>query len=451
MDEEIKKQIAVFRFGVIADLVTGGKLDRGEVARLVREKSERRWEIPGTNRSRVSRSTIGHWIRLYRRGGCKLEALYPRDREDEGIRRTLDTETAEALVKLRGELPRAPIPRLIEELRRRRIVGPEEPLSPSAVYRFLHRQGLMHPEGPPAVDRRRFEAEGPNELWQADALHGPMVMIDGRRRKSYLIAFIDDHSRLIPHGQFYLSEGVESYLDCLRQGLLKRGLPRRIYVDNGSALRSHHLEQVSASLGIALIHSRVREPAGRGKIERFFRTVRESFLSTFKGEDLVALNQAFTQWVDTWYHNRIHSSTDQRPIERFAAGIECIRSAPRNLEDHFRKTARRRVERDRAVVFQNRLYEAPTSLIGKRVSLLSHDHDPHRIEIVYEGRSHGFLIPTDLVVNTRVRRERPHQPVSNKITGTHPDNKDQKPPEPPPITGGRLPLSAPGEGGSDDE
>lgn len=445
MDEELKKQIAVFRFGVIADLVTGGKLDRGEVARLVREKSERRWEIPGTNRTRVSRSTIGHWIRLYRRGGGKLSALYPRDREDEGISRALDSETAEALIKLRGELPHAPIPRLIEELRRRRIVGPQEPLFPSALYRFLHRQGLMHPQGSPTVDRRRFEAEGPNELWQADALHGPMVMVDSRRRKTYLIAFIDDHSRLVPHGQFYLSEGVDSYLDCLRQALLKRGIPRRIYVDNGAALRSKHLDHVCASLGIALIHSRVHEPAGRGKVERLFRTVRGNFLTAFQGEDLPALNQAFSNWVDTWYHNRIHGSTHQSPIQRFAAGLECIRPAPGNLEDHFRKVALRRVERDRAVLFQNRLYEAPIGLIGKRVSLLYHDHDPHRIEICYEGRSYGFLAPTDLVVNTRVRRERPDQGPRNTQDPEMPD------PPKPPISGGRLPLGHPGEGGTDHE
>jgi len=444
MDEDIKKQIAVFRFGVIADLVTGRRLSRGEVVRLAREKSERRWDIPGTNRTRVSKSTIGHWIRLYRRGGCKLEALYPKDREDEGITRSLASETAEALIKLRGELPRAPIPRLIEELRRRRIIAPQEPLYPSAVYRFLNRQGLMHQQGPQAVDRRRFEAEGPNELWQGDALHGPVVTVDGRRRKTYLIAFIDDMSRLIPHGQFYLSEGVDSYLDCLRQALLKRGIPRRIYVDNGAALRSKHLEQVCASLGIALIHSRIHEPAGRGKIERVFRTVRGNFLSAFQGEDIDNLNQSYSNWLDTWYHSRIHGSTNQSPIARFSAGLECIRPAPRNLEEHFRKIALRRVERDRAVLFHGRLYEAPITLIGKRVTLLYHEHDPHRIEIHHEGRSYGFLTPTDLVVNSRVRRNRPEQESGNI-------KESETSPPPPQISGGRLPLEDTEKGESNHE
>lgn len=429
MDEEIKKQIAVFRFGVIADLVIGREHSRGELARLVREKSERRWEIPDSHRTRISRSTIRHWIRLYRRGGGKLSALTPQDREDEGRSRSLDPETSAALVKLRGELPEAPVLRLIEELRRR-VAGPQ--IAASAVYRFLHRQGLMYPKDPKALDRRRFEAEGPNDLWQADALHGPDVIVAGRRRKCYLIAFIDDHSRIIPHGQFYLSEGIEAYLDCLRQALLKRGLPRRLYVDNGAALRSRHLEEVCASLGIALLHSRAYEPEGRGKIERFFRTVRESFLAVCATSALSALNEAFATWLSEGYHNRVHSSTGQTPLERFSKGLECIRTAPRDLEAHFRKTARRRVEKDRTVVLNNRLYEAPLSLIGKRVTLLYHDHDPARIEICYEGKSFAFLIPTDLTINSRVRRERPHErPASD----TRSD-----PPSPPPIVGGKLPL-----------
>ncbi len=447
MDEEIKKQIAVFRFGVIADLVIGREHSRGELVRLVREKSERRWEIPGGHRTRISKSTIRHWIRLYRRGGCKLEALSPQDREDEGKSRSLDPEACGAIIQLREEMPEAPVPRLIQELCRKKIVGPKQELSPSAVYRFLHRQGLMYPKDPPAIDRRRFEAEGPNDLWQADALHGPDVIVSGRKRKCYLIAFIDDHSRIIPHGQFYLTEGIEAYLDCLRQALLKRGLPRRLYVDNGAALRSHHLEEVCASLGIALLHSRAYEPAGRGKIERYFRTVRECFLATSPPEDLLALNEAFATWLTDGYHNRVHGSTGQTPLERFSKGLECIRTAPKDLEAHFRKTARRRVEKDRTVVLNSRLYEAPLSLIGKRVTLLYHDHDPARIEICYEGKSFGFLIPTDLTVNSRIRRERPRDDRDNGTV-----SPQTAPPPKAPITGGKLPLgpSHP-EGGSDHE
>jgi putative transposase len=125
----------------------------------------------------------------------------------------------------------------------------------------------MHAPQKKPTDRRKFEAELPNDLWQSDVMHGPKVHVDGKRRKTYLIAVIDDHSRLICHGQFYLSEKLACYLQALEQALLKRGLPRKLYVDNGPAFRSRHLEQVTASLGIALIHSKPYKPQGRGKID----------------------------------------------------------------------------------------------------------------------------------------------------------------------------------------
>ena len=120
-----------------------------------------------------------------------------------------------------------------------------------------------------------------------------MVESGSKMRKSYLIAFIDDHSRLVPYGCFYLSERLDSYLDALKWALLKRGLPRKLYVDNGPAFRSRHLEYVAASLGIALIHSKPYTPQGRGKIERFFKTVRSDFLTGFTGKSLADINEAF--------------------------------------------------------------------------------------------------------------------------------------------------------------
>jgi putative transposase len=241
MEEEHKQQIAIFRFGVISDFVAPSRLDRGEQERLLREKSARQWQIPFSSRTHLARTTILSWVRAYHKGGRRLEALWPQDRADAGGSRALDEETALALIALRRQLPTAPVRTLIGEARSRRLVDPEVPLAQSTLYRFLHRQGLMRPAEPGPVDRRRFEAELPNDLWQSDAMHGPSVAVEGKRRKTYLFAFLDDMSRLIPHAQFYLSEKLDSYLDALRQALLTRGLPRKLYVDNGPAFRSLHL------------------------------------------------------------------------------------------------------------------------------------------------------------------------------------------------------------------
>ena len=405
MEEEKKREVATFRFGVISDLVVSRTLERGERERLLREKAERQWLIPYSRRTRISVSTLALWVRRYEGGGRKLESLYPQGRSDIGQSRVLDEEVAQLLINLKKEHPRATITGLIRALKERKVIDPWAKICPTTVYRFLKGQGLW--EGPPQAvkDRRRFEAEFPNDLWQSDMMYGPMVKMEGRQRKTFLFAFLDDMSRMVPHAQFYLSEGLESYLDCLRQALLRRGLPRRLYVDNGPAFRSQHLAQITASLGMALIHSTPYQPEGRGKVERWFRTVREDFLSAWRGEEVGDLNRSLRRWLEETYHQRVHSVTTQQPLERFSSHLECVRPAPPNLEDFFRKRALRNVAKDRSVALQGRLYEAPLGLLGKRVVLWYHDHDPSRVEVFWEDRSYGFLALLDERVNFRVRRD----------------------------------------------
>jgi hypothetical protein len=140
-------------------------------------------------------------------------------------------------------------------------------------------------------------------------------------------------------------------------------------------------------------------------VERLFRTVRSQFLSGLAGHTLAELNQALDRWIREVYHTRKHGSTGQSPLKRFTDHMECIRPAPRELEDYFRKRARRRVAKDRTVSLNGKLYEAPVALIGKHVTLLYHDHDPGRVEILLEGASYGFIAPVDLKVNCRVKRQ----------------------------------------------
>lgn len=256
MDDDKRQQIATFRFGVIHDLVGHVKLEPGEQERLIRDKCARKWVIPFSEKTSISRGTIIRWMKLYRDSGGKLESLCAQDRSDQGKSRSMDEETSLALMSLRKEFPKATVPFLIDEMNRRRLVQPGETLNPSTVYRFLHRNDLMEQARPVPQDRRKFEAELPNDLWQLDCMHGPHIEHEGKQRKTYLIAFMDDHSRLVTHGEFFLSESVKSVLIALEAALLTRGIPRKIYTDNGAAFRSHHVEHTAASLGVALIHSR---------------------------------------------------------------------------------------------------------------------------------------------------------------------------------------------------
>jgi len=296
--------------------------------------------------------------------------------------------------------------RVIREMNKRTLIPPGTSLNRTTVYRFLKSNGLMDQVKSVPEDRRRFEAELPNDLWQCDVMHGPMAQHEDKQRKTYLIAFMDDHSRLVPHAEFYLSENVKSFLSAFQQALLKRGLPRKLYTDNGSAFRSHHLEHTAASLGIALIHARPYKPQGKGKIERFFRTVRSDFLSGFKGTTLDEINQCLGLWLSDLYHQRNHSSTGQTPFARFTAKMECLRQAPVDLTDHFRKTARRTVCKDRTISLNGKAFEAPVALIGKKVELLFHEDEPEQIEIRMSGQSYGLATPLDVHVNCRVKRDK---------------------------------------------
>lgn len=404
MNEEAKKRVAEFRFGVIHDLIGDRKLNRGQRKRLLKEKAACEWEIPGTGRSRISASTILSWVRRYERGGRRLESLYPEPRSDRGKPRALPEETILALCELKRQYKGASLPVVLKAARNKNILGNDFKAANATIYRLFKQRGLMNREEQ-CEDRRRFEAELPNDIWQSDCMHGPMVEVEGRQRKSYLFAFIDDMSRLICHAEFYLNERIDAYTDALRKALKKRGLPRKLYVDNGPAFRSHLLSHATASLGIALIHSKPYQPQGRGKIERFFRTVRMQFLSACTGSmTLQQLNDAVTQWLDAHYHQNIHSSTRQTPLTRYLKHAHLLRVAPKDLDDYFRIRVQRKVDKDRTVSLNGRLYEAPVDLIGRVATLLFHEADPVRVEVFFEGVSRGMLVPLDMNVNCRIRR-----------------------------------------------
>ena len=404
MEEEQKKKIALFRFGVISELVGRKSWVRGEREKVIGELVAKEWEIPGSGRTRISRSVIWEWLRLYERSGRKIESLFPKDRTDAGHPRSIDPEIELVLVNLKKELPKLSLPLILKVAKQRKLLPPDFKASSQSIYRIFQHHGL-HRQKREIEDRRRFEVEYPNELWQSDCMHGPKVVVEGKLRKSYLFAAIDDHSRLIPHAQFYLRENIDCYRDCLIQALEKRGLPRKLYVDQGPAFRSEKLRFACASLGIALVYAAPYSPASKGKIERWYKTVRTQLLPLLpQAMDLEQLNERLWQWIEKDYHVRPHGSTQQPPLGRYLAHIELIRPAPKNIRDYFRASVIRKVYKDRTVSLGGRLYEAPVGLIGRSVRLFYHEADPQRIEVFCDEQSHGFLVPLNLTINSRVRR-----------------------------------------------
>ena len=322
MNKELAERIALFRFGVIAPLVDR-HLSRGERERVITQIISATWQIPGSPRSSIGRSTVEKWLYRYLNSGADIESLKPQPRSDKGNCRSMDTETEASLVALKKEFRGYSLQALLSVARQRSIIDSRFRVSKQSIYRLFARHGIggsiSHP-----VDRRKFEAELPNDLWQSDCMHRPKVTVEGTMQKTYLFAIIDDHSRLIPHAQFYQRENIECFRDCLIQALEKRGLPRRLYVDNGSAFRTHQLRYGCARLGIALLHSQPGVPEGRGKIERLFPTVRSQLMPVLTtASTLDELNAGLSHWIDDEYHQRKHSSTSQPPPRTLPGPSAC--------------------------------------------------------------------------------------------------------------------------------
>ena len=356
LDKDLQRQIALFRHGVIADLVHLPRGHRGIGARL-KAKAAPAYAIPGTDRDRLAANTIRGWLTGYRAGG--FEALYPKPRADRGRARRLPEPVVRRLVELKQERPRRSVRQVIEAARED---GIEHPLAPATVHRLLERAGALGPAGETAAgrDRRRFAYREAGELWMADVMHGPKVLLGRQRRKTHLIALLDDATRVVPYAAFTFSEAARAFLPVLKQAIARRGIPLRLYVDNGSTFRSRQLALVCAKLGIAPIHGRPCQPAGRGKIERFFRTLR-GWLGNLAPEtaaELESLNRALWAWVEGDYHQRAHRGLKGRsPLERWASGADRVRhpGPGLDLEDLFLFETRRRVMKDRTVSLHGRV------------------------------------------------------------------------------------------------
>ena len=259
-DDARRHAIALFRYGVIAEFVHWPKERQGLYAQIA-QKAARDYTIPFSSRTRVAVETIRDWLKAYRAGG--FEALLPKPRADRGQVRKLPAAVAEALLATKEGKPALSVQLVIREARKCPEVPDELPLPPSAVHRLLARHGLMNkPAGEAGdQDRRRFAFANAGELWMNDVMHGPSVVVGERiKRKTYLIAFIADATRVIPHAAFALAENTRAFLPVLKLAIEKRGLPQRLYVDNGANYRSRHLALV---LSLTLIS---KPPAGSGGI-----------------------------------------------------------------------------------------------------------------------------------------------------------------------------------------
>ncbi len=418
MDPKSEK-IALFRYGLIAPLVIE-VLPRGELCRRAREIASRQYDIPYSKRNSVCVDTLLHWAVRYRQGG--FDALIPQARQDRGQSRVITPKLAELIERLKRENPHRTGTTLLRELALSSGQNAPE-ISSSTLYRFLKQRGLTERQLLAPAPHKKFEAEYSNQIWQSDMLFGPYVQRPGGgKMQAFLHAILDDASRLIPHAQFYPSQGLDAALDCLRQAIAARGVPIRLYIDNAKIYRSPQLARIAASIGILIVHTPPYQPEGRGKIERFFRRVREQFLANLDRKHtllLEDLNTRFCAWIDNAYHCSEHSALGTTPLLRWQRDIEHVRLLPptTDLRRLFFFRFDRLVRKDCTFLLQNRFFEAPPHLAGHTIEVRLDPLDATQVEIYFQGQPQGSARLVDPVVNAQLPSSKPKQSAKPEPTG----------------------------------
>ena len=350
--------------------------------------------------------TIQTWYSHYKKHG--VTALQNTARADKGKTRKVSAESLleavqAVLPKLHGKAPRrAMLYRLCIEaglLTRSQI-------APNTFSRLVKDLELLKPDRDCEGKRRlAFAKAHTNEMWQADTLFGPHVTSEGAKVQTRLIAFIDDASRVCCHGQFFLAENVDTLIEAIRAAFYKRGVPMSLYVDNGSIYSSKEIIQICARVGCLLHHTPVRDGAAKGKVERFFRTVRDQFLSrTLDLSSVEVLNRQFIAWVEEQYNAQTHSVLGMSPLDRFALDRARVRFLPPNEanDEMFYVEEERSVRADNTFSFKSLRYEAPRHLPDRTIQIRFERRRPAgRVIVYYKGERMGEARPLDAVANDR--------------------------------------------------
>jgi putative transposase len=384
---ERAREAGLFRYSLVQELAEAG-ITAAERGRRARELACRVHDGPGGRPVTVSRGTLDRWRRVYEAGG--FDALVPSPRQCQPRTPAEVLTLAEALKREKPERTAAQV---------RRILQLTAGWAPSD--RTLQRLfGRLELSGPPREQEEqrafgRFECTRPNEMWTGDTLHGPVIA----GGKCYLFAFIDDHSRAVMGARWAYHDDVVRMAAAFRPALQRRGVPQSIYLDNGSPFVDAWLLRGCAVLGIKLIHSRPGKPEGRGKIERFFRTVRDQFLVEIGDgagiPDLAEMNRLFQAWAEAVYHQAVHSETGEEPLARWAKASPAGRAVPdpARLREAFLWSERRRASKTALVSLHGNSYQVGAWLAGRYVELVFDPFDLSRVEVRAGGKPAGTAVP----------------------------------------------------------
>jgi putative transposase len=405
------EEVAIFRAQVIGPLVSRDFTSRGELAQAIRELARKRYRPPAAEASRFySEATIERWYYRYNKGG--LAALRPRPRSDAGHARELTAEQRNLLLAIRREHPLASAALILRTLELDGRIA-KRSVSLSTVRRLYDQHGLDRVTLAAAGRvRQRWQADRADAIWHADVCHGPAMRIGERTVPLRIHAILDDHSRYIVAIQAATTEREIEMLALMVKAMRAIGRrPGALYLDNGATYTGDVLVTVCARLEIGLLHAEAEDPQARGKMERFWRTLRDGMLHHIGTPgSLHDVQVRLLAFLAQHYHVSPHASLmGKTPAQVYETAHRDVRPvSDEELAGALRVHGKRRVRTDGTLEIGGTTFETRAGFLAGRVvtiarTLLDVTADPW---IEHEGQRY-LLARVDPEENARRKKSGP--------------------------------------------
>ncbi|MFR7537625.1 MAG: DDE-type integrase/transposase/recombinase [Clostridium sp.] len=398
-------EVAQFRFALIAPVIQGLYPDASATAYYKRVTASP-LTLPDGSTVTYSYKTLEKWKSQYSIGG--LDALMPGTRSDKGIPRALNEDAIAEIYRIKEEHPRMNATQIYTHLVRESFIPAT--VSVDSVQRFIRHNDLKSARDPNLRDRKSFEEDEFGKIWQADTCYLPHITEDGTSRRVYCIMIIDDHSRLLAGGELFYNDNACNFQKVLKDAIATYGIPDKLYVDNGCSYSNAQLSMICVSLGILLLHTRVRDGASKGKVERHFRTLKERWLYTLDINKITSLSQFNGMLKDYMrdYNTTFHRGIDTIPLERYQASKDHPRKPESRqwLDDCFYNRITRKVRKDSTISIDKVCYDVPMQFISAKVEVRYLPDDMTSAYILFDGEKFPIR-QTSRNDNCHTRRNNP--------------------------------------------
>ncbi len=405
--DEAKNQIALFRYGLISSLVNN-TYEEKSMEEYYRKKASKSYVLNGKE-IKVRASTIKKWYTNYKKFG--YNGLIPKTRTDLNTSRKLTLDAQQKIIEYKKNFPHISGTLIYQKLIEEGYIN-QAIVSKSTVLKFIRDNYLLFGDDG-KIDRRAFEMEFANQMWDADTSHGPYLTINNKKIKTYLIALIDDASRLITSAKFYYEDNAINFQNTFKEGLKKYGIPKRIFLDNGKTYKNEQLSIICANCGMELIYTKPYSPQSKAKIERWFHTMKETWMRGINWvdiKDIDELNDMLNDFINE-YNNKVHSSlinnvVNISPRERWFKDQDQIRKIDNNqIDEYFLHTAYPTIRADSIAHIKRIEYEVPTKYIGKKVTVKYDFQDRSKAWIYDNGKKVEAIHIVDKIANSKIKRK----------------------------------------------